>query len=102
MMKIKIFLKGKSVFAALFFCVLGLAAAPVWAEVRLARIFSEHMVLQRQKPIPIWGWANSNENVSVALAGQTKNASTDANGKWMVEFAPMEAGGPFELKISAG
>jgi sialate O-acetylesterase len=100
MMKKNNFLKGKSVLATLFFCAL--AASPVLAELRLARIFSDHIVLQRQKPIPVWGWANANENVSVALAGQTKSVSADASGKWTVEFAPIEAGGPFELKVSAG
>ncbi|NJM53301.1 MAG: hypothetical protein HC846_07835 [Blastocatellia bacterium] len=57
--------------------------------------------MQRQKIIPVWGWAKPNETVNVSLANQTKTIQTDANGKWKVELAPMEAGGPFELKVSA-
>ncbi len=100
MMKIFNFPGRKSVFAALFFCAL--TASPVWPEVRLARIFSDHVVLQRQKPIPVWGWANPGERLNVSFAGQTKAAAADASGKWTVEFAPIEAGGPFELKLAAG
>ncbi len=85
----------------LFFCLMTAAFTSVSAEVRLARLFSDHVVLQRQKPIPVWGWAKANETVNVSLANQTKTAKADTNGKWMVEFAPLEAGGPFELKVSA-
>ncbi len=73
----------------------------IFAQVKLARLFSDHVVLQRQKPIPVWGWANPNETVKVTLAGQMQTAQANAGGKWTVKFAPMEAGGPFELKVSA-
>ena len=101
-MKTNQLLSGKSVLAALFFCVSMLVASTVRAEIRLARLFSDGAVLQRQKPLPLWGWANPNENVSVTLAGQAKSVRADAGGRWSVEFAAMEAGGPFELKVSAG
>lgn len=73
----------------------------VFGQVKLARLFSDHAVLQRQKPIPVWGWANPSETVTVGLGGQNKTVQADPGGKWSVEFAPMEAGGPFELKVSA-
>ena len=74
----------------------------VFAEVKLARLFSDHVILQRQKPIPVWGWANANENVNVSLGRQNKTAQADANGKFTVIFAPMEATGePLELKVAA-
>lgn len=85
----------------LFFCLMTATFSSVSAQVRLARIFSDHVVLQRQKPIPVWGWAKANETVNVSLANQTKTAKADGNGKFTAEFAPMEAGGPFELKVSA-
>ncbi len=90
----------KSVVKALFFCFV-LGSSTVFAEVKLARLFSDHVVLQRQKPIPVWGWANPNESVSVAFNGQNKTATADPSGKWTVIFAPMEAGGPFEIKVGA-
>ena len=70
------------------------------AQLRLARLFTDHAVLQRQKPIPVWGWANPNEQVTVALANQTQQAKADKNGKWQVKFAAMEAGGPHTLTAS--
>ncbi len=99
-MKINHFLKGKSAPAALFFCLSLLAVSSARAEIRLARIFSDGVVLQRQKPVPVWGWANPGAKFNVSFAGQTKPATADPSGKWTVSFAPMEAGGPFELKIS--
>lgn len=70
-------------------------------QLRLARLFSDHVVLQRQKAIPVWGWANPNEKVSVTLAGQSQSTTADASGKWMVKFSPLEAGGPYKMGITA-
>ncbi len=90
----------KSVLTALFFCF-AFGNSTVYAEVKLARLFSDHVVLQRQKPIPVWGWANPNESVSAAFNGQNKITTADSSGKWTVIFAPVEAGGPFEIKVAA-
>ena len=98
--KLKIIFDLKSVFAALFFCFI-LGSSTVFAEVKLARLFSDHVVLQRQKPIPVFGWANPNESVSVAFNGQIKTANADSSGKWTVVFTAMEAGGPFEINVKA-
>ncbi len=95
------FLNLKSALGALFFCFLISGTSAVFGQVKLARLFSDHVVLQRQKPIPVWGWANPLESVSVSLGGQNKTVQADGSGKWMMEFAAMEAGGPFELKVSA-
>ncbi len=72
-----------------------------FAQLKLARLFSDHVVLQRQKTIPVWGWATPNESVKVSLANQSQSAKADASGKWMVRFSPMEAGGPHQLTVSA-
>jgi len=84
----------------LFIC-LSLISVTCFSQVKLARLFSDHVVLQRQKPIPVWGWANANEKVSVTLAGQSQNTKADATGKWMVKFTPLEAGGPFKMTATA-
>ncbi|MCF0063119.1 sialate O-acetylesterase [Dyadobacter chenwenxiniae] len=73
----------------------------VFAQVKLARLFSDHVVLQRQKPIPVWGWAKAGEKVKVTLAQQALQTKADASGKWMVSFNPLEAGGPHTLNVSA-
>jgi sialate O-acetylesterase len=72
-----------------------------FAQVKLARLFSDHVVLQRQKPIPVWGWANSGEKIKVTLAGQTQNTKAGADGKWMVKFTSLEAGGPHTMTVTA-
>lgn len=72
-----------------------------FAQLKVARLFSEHAVLQRQKPLPVWGWAVPSEKVTVQLASQTQSTVADASGKWQVTLAAMEAGGPFQLKVTA-
>jgi sialate O-acetylesterase len=84
----------------LLFCFL-LVQIQSFAQLKLSRLFSDHVVLQRQKPVPVWGWAKPKEKVTVTLAGQKQIATADASGKWMVKFAPMEAGGPHQLTVAA-
>jgi len=59
------------------------------AEVKLPSIFTDHMVLQRDKAVPVWGKAAPGEEVVVEFAGQKKTAKADAAGKWMVKLDPM-------------
>jgi sialate O-acetylesterase len=71
------------------------------AEVSLPLLFGDHMVLQRDQPIPIWGWAKAGEVVSVRFNSQTKSTKADKQGRWMVKLDPEKAGGPFLLLVSA-
>src|SRR6478736_1212865 len=71
----------------------------LFSQLRLARIFGDSMVLQRERPIPVWGWAGKKEKVTVLFNGQTKTAKTDASGKWMVTLDPVSFGGPFQLTV---
>jgi len=57
------------------------------------------MVLQRDKPIKIWGWADANENVTVSFKGQTKKIKADKSGKWVVALSAEPAGGPYQLTV---
>jgi sialate O-acetylesterase len=70
------------------------------ANVRMPLLFSDGMVLQRNKPIPVWGWADANEKVEIHFNKQTKTITADKNGKWMVKLDAEKAGGPFELSVS--
>jgi sialate O-acetylesterase len=67
-------------------CVLALVAAPAAGaeRLRLARIFGDHMVLQRDAPVPVWGWAAAGNTVTVTFAGQTKTATAGADGRWQL------------------
>ena len=80
----------------LLFCLVLLQFQAI-AQLKFARLFSNHVVLQRQKPIPVWGWAKPKEKVTVTLANQKLLATADDAGKWSVKFKPMEAGGPHRL-----
>lgn len=62
-----------------------------FGEVRLPTIFTDHMVLQRDKVVPVWGKAAPGDEVVVGFAGQKKTAKADAGGKWMVKLDPMPA-----------
>jgi len=61
------------------------------ADFRLSGVFGDHMVLQREKPVPVWGWATPGGQVTVQFAGQTKSAAANAAGKWEVRLDPMPA-----------
>ena len=69
------------------------------ANVRMPLIFSDGMVLQRDKQIPIWGFADPNESVEIHFNKQIKKTQADKNGKWTVNLSAEKAGGPFELII---
>lgn len=73
------------------FALLALAATALSAraDVKLASPFTDHMVLQRELPVPVWGWADPGEKVTVQFAGQTKTATADADGKWRVDLAAL-------------
>ena len=72
--------------ATLVLC--GLAAE---AKVELAPVFSDNAVLQRGMEVPVWGFADPGESVTVKFADQTKTATADKDGKWMVKLDPLTA-----------
>lgn len=78
-----------------FCCVLVLHA-----QVRLADIFSDNMVLQANQKIKVWGFAPAGEKVKVLLGNQTKTTTTNKSGTWMVEFSPLNYGEKLEMKVT--
>ena len=78
------------------------ASSVASANVRLPKIFSNHMLLQRGLEAPVWGWADAGEEVTVQFAGQSKAATADANGKWMVRLASMEASSESRVLVVKG
>ena len=61
----------------------------VRADVKLSRIFGNHMVIQQEQPIRVFGWADPGEKVTVELAGKTASATTAENGKFRVDLPAM-------------
>jgi sialate O-acetylesterase len=82
------------------FLLLGLGLCnAVAAQVRLPRILRDSMVLQRDAPVSVWGWAAPGEKVRVKLAEKTARATTGPDGKWSLKLPPMKAGGPHTMTI---
>ncbi len=76
-----------------------LAATFCSADIKLPAMLSDHMVLQRDRPVPIWGWADAGEKIIVAIAGQTHETEADAEGKWRVDLTPLSVGKPLTLVV---
>src|SRR5690349_18736361 len=70
------------------------------ADVRVSNVFGSHMVLQRRKPVPVWGWADPGEKVTVSFNSQTKSIKAGKDGKWTISLDPMEAGGPYQMTVA--
>lgn len=68
-------------------------------EVTLPAILSSHMVLQRDQPIRLWGWAQPGETVSAEFRESSQSTTSDPLGHWSLYLAPQKAGGPFSLSI---
>ena len=66
----------------------------------MPRLVSDGMVLQRDMPLRIWGFASPGEKITVQFAGETESGVTDDNGKWLIQLAPKKAGGPFTMDIN--
>src|SRR4051812_28999786 len=79
---------------------LGLAVAPIQANVKPMALFSDHMVLQQEAPVPVWGTAAPQEKVTVKIGDQNVSVIAGADGKWMLKLAPLKAGGPLEMTIA--
>lgn len=60
-------------------------------KLKPANIFGDHMILQREKEVPIWGNSSPSEKVTVTFAGQSKTTKAGVDGKWMVQLDPLEA-----------
>jgi sialate O-acetylesterase len=80
---------------------LALAAGSAGAQspLTLGPLFQDHAVLQRDKPIPVWGSSGAGEEITVALAGRQVTARADASGRWTAALPAIGAGGPFTLDV---
>jgi sialate O-acetylesterase len=81
--------KKLNLLIALLCFVLFIAAAD--AQIRLPKIIGDNMVLQRNQPVPVWGWTKTGSTVKVSFAGQVKTAVADVNGYWKVALTAMPA-----------
>lgn len=80
--------------------LLAMGSQPVMAKVRLPKLVSDKMVLQRDTDLKIWGWADAGEKVTVRLQGYYYETEADKNGNWEVTLPPQQAGGPYLLEVN--
>ncbi|NIG56454.1 sialate O-acetylesterase [Chitinophaga sp. Cy-1792] len=76
-----------------------LAARVAVADIRLANLFTDHAVLQRNTVVPVWGTATDGKTITVSFNGQ-KVSAVAKDGRWMVRLQPLKAGGPYTLTAS--
>jgi sialate O-acetylesterase len=81
-------------------CLLAVTASASRGDVRLPRIFTADMVLQRDQPIRVWGWAEPGEDVRVSLADNEATTKADATGQWDAELPARAAGRGLELVVA--
>ncbi|HEU4555478.1 MAG TPA: sialate O-acetylesterase [Chitinophaga sp.] len=83
--------------AALLFCNQAL-----YSQLKLPRLVRDSMVLQRDVPLHLWGWAQGGKKVSLLFNSRHYSARANADGKWTITLPPQQAGGPYSMTITAG
>lgn len=85
----------------LLLCLLAPVKNLCWANIKLPKLISDSMVLQRETPLQLWGWAEKDERVTLTFKGIKYRATLpDSAGRWRVVLPPQKAGGPFSLKFT--
>lgn len=69
-------------------------------SIKLSALFTDHAVLQRGMPVPVWGWAPPRMVVDLSLGAYLASAKSGHDGRFRADLPPMPAGGPYELKVS--
>ena len=80
-------------------CIIFLCASLAEAKVSLPQLFQSGMVMQRGKPIPVWGKADAGEQITVQFNKKQYTTTADSNGKWRIDLPQMKAGGPYEMTV---
>ncbi|MGN6394605.1 MAG: sialate O-acetylesterase [Mucilaginibacter sp.] len=87
----------------LFMLFAAMLIAPfTYAQLSTSKLFGNHMVLQRNHPVPVWGHSDKKAKVTVILNGQVVAAKADEAGNWNVTLQPMKEGGPYMMNVSSG
>ncbi len=76
-------------------------AVTTYGQVRLPKLISDGMVLQRDAGVKIWGWAAEGEKISIDFIDSTYNTTADDQGDWSIVLPKFSAGGPYEMQVSA-
>ena len=77
-----------------------MVSAAGWADVKLPALFADHMVLQRQDRVPVWGWAEPGETIAITASwGAQATARANDAGEWRTRLSTPAAGGPYTMQI---
>ena len=79
---------------AITFCNLAVA------DLELPPMFADSMILQRDQPVKVWGWASAGSQIEVSLLADTKSTTTSDDGRWSVALEAMPAGGPHTMTVA--
>jgi sialate O-acetylesterase len=85
---------------SILFCYVLIISQIAFCKVRLPRLISDGMVLQRGDSAKIWGWAAVDEEVTITFNGKTYRDTTGTDGKWAVTPSELKAGGPYSMEIT--
>jgi sialate O-acetylesterase len=77
------------------------SAVCLTAQIKLPRLISNGMILQRDLPLKIWGWSAAHENVTISFLNKEYSAQADKNGNWTVVLPKQKAGGPYTMQLEA-
>lgn len=90
----------KTNISQLFLAVAALCAThTAMAEVRLPKLISDGLVLQRNEPIKLWGYADAGETVEITFLKKKYQTTADSSGNWSVDIPKQKAGGPYVISI---
>ena len=81
--------------------ILAFSVGYLSAQIRLPHLISDGMVLQRESPVTVWGWASPGESISLDFNNMQYSAVTDEQGSWKIRLQPVAAGGPYEMIFTA-
>ncbi|MDA3823200.1 MAG: sialate O-acetylesterase [Bacteroidales bacterium] len=93
-------LKIKGLYIVLI-VILSFLATDLTCQIRLPKLVSNGVILQRDTELTIWGWASANETLELNFRNKTYETQADKDGNWSVILPPQEAGGPYEITINA-
>ncbi|TSA23987.1 hypothetical protein D4R75_02305 [bacterium] len=94
-------MSSKARLTGLVLILMSLSVPPMFGQVRLPRLISDGMVLQRDARVNLWGWAGAHEKLSIAFCDSVYRTSANEKGEWTIVLSHLKAGGPFTMTVSA-
>ncbi|TDD99519.1 sialate O-acetylesterase [Flavobacterium cellulosilyticum] len=88
-------------FKVLLLVLISVQSFTLLAQIKLPKLISNGLVLQRNEKIKIWGWAAPKEQIKLEFKSKTYTTSADVKGNWSILLPAQKAGGPYEMTLKA-